>query len=552
MRFLFLFLFSFVFHFSFAQESNTIDSLKVLIENASSDSIIVKEQILLAGFYAQKQPILAKEIFVNTVAIVKKEKYQFADKYQKEARIYDDLGVLERRSSNYEESLTYYLKALRVKEQQKDSTNLGRSYHNIAMLFNAQSNYKKAEIYMRKALPLRHKYNDSIQYAKSLNLYGLFKYRLKDIDSALYYYRQAKIFFNRNIRVADVNNNLAVLYAHTNAYKKAQVIYEENLAIFERHDLPERTAITLRSLARISRKLNKLNLSNQYLDRSEKIAIQLGNKKLLYVIYLERYKIANEFGDYKNALKYYQTYRKHRDTVFNIKKVNKIKALELDYLFEKERLADSLKFNAQKQELFSEAKIERAQKQLYVVLFIATILGLIALSFLYTYKRRLNVENRKKEQLEKELLVEKLNSLNQYTDQLLSDNKMRFQFKTELFKKIKHLKSKVNSATTDEYKALILDLRSQINAEKRLDTYFDANTQKDLNFEKQLHETYPSLTKNERDVCTLIRLNLTNKEIMIARDSTVASMKSVRFRIRKKMNAPKGEELEFFIQRLFK
>jgi len=76
-------------------------------------------------------------------------------------------------------------------------------------------------------------------------------------------------------------------------------------------------------------------------------------------------------------------------------------------------------------------------------------------------------------------------------------------------------------------------------------------TDTDLDFEAKLAKQYPELTKSEREMCSLIRLNLSIKEIMAIKNTTTSSVKNYRYRIRKKLKIPKGEELERFIENLF-
>ena len=63
-------------------------------------------------------------------------------------------------------------------------------------------------------------------------------------------------------------------------------------------------------------------------------------------------------------------------------------------------------------------------------------------------------------------------------------------------------------------------------------------------------DQYPSLTKAEREVCALLRINLSMKEVASIRNTTVESVKSIRYRLRKKMEIPKNTELEAHIQSL--
>jgi len=100
--------------------------------------------------------------------------------------------------------------------------------------------------------------------------------------------------------------------------------------------------------------------------------------------------------------------------------------------------------------------------------------------------------------------------------------------------------------------SILVQLKNQVFTEKKLDHISDNLIVSNNSIERNLAEKFPELTKSEREVCHLIYLNMNSKEIINARNMTASSIKSIRFRIRKKLDVPKGEELELFIQQLLK
>ena len=129
---------------------------------------------------------------------------------------------------------------------------------------------------------------------------------------------------------------------------------------------------------------------------------------------------------------------------------------------------------------------------------------------------------------------------------------MRTNFNEELSQRIKALRtSKSSNSIVDEYQSILVQLKNQIQAENRLNDISDSIQETNQDFELKLTEQFPELTKSEREVSHLIYLNLSSKEIMNIRNISMPSVKSIRYRIRKKLNVPKGVELELFIQRLF-
>ena len=325
--------------------NNLLFQLKTEHTQIKSDSINLLKQINLGEEYSKKKPQKSNYYFLLALDICLKNNSIKSNFWTKNLTyIYDSLGVLERKKGNYDDALVYYFKALKIKEQQKDSINIGRSFHNIAMVFNGQREYGKAVKYMRKALPLRFKYNDSISYGVSLNMYGYFKFKLTENDSALYYYQKAKRYFNLNRRVTDVNHNLTLFYIREGNYNRAIKIYNENLKLFKDLNLLNRISYTYKSISRVYRKDKKFLLAKSYLDSSKTLALKLENKKLLSTIYLDYTKIATAQNKYKDAFKSYVTYRKYNDSVFNIRNTKTINTLELNYEFEKEKIKKKSKF----------------------------------------------------------------------------------------------------------------------------------------------------------------------------------------------------------------
>ncbi|WP_162820053.1 tetratricopeptide repeat protein [Kordia sp. SMS9] len=508
----------------------------------------VKYAINLGILTDTSNPLYAEQQLKNALSILD-DSYTHSDQSKQKALAYDCLGIIERRRNNYDKALHYYLTALEIKEKAKDSSKIGRSYHNIAMLFRSQGKYDKAISYMKKALVMRR--NDSLDYGVSLSNYGHFLYLKKAHDSALIVLDSAKNYFTAPLYLSDVNRYKAKIYRDKKMYKKALELHKKNLVIYKKEEKIERLASTMKDLAYSARKMNQFDKASRYLDSSEVLAAQYGNKSLLGHLYLERYKIQRDQKNYKKALFYYRTYKKYRDSSKTLEQSARFEKLVLEFRFKQESYRDSLQASTEKIELQRVAKTQRSQKRLFAILFFLAVIALVSLFFLYRYKRKIALRNHQKQELETELLNEKVNFLRFKTERLLMDNKMRIDFKKELLDTIKDLQTKDSSSgVIERYQTILVQLKNQITTEKRLDSVSEVNNMSEANFEIELAERFPTLTKSEREICHLMYLNLSLKEIMNVRNATLSSIKSARYRIRKKLDVPKGEELELFIRKL--
>ncbi|MEW7291135.1 tetratricopeptide repeat protein [Aquimarina sp. 2304DJ70-9] len=469
---------------------------------------------------------------------------------KQKARLLDILGKYESRQTNYENSLDLRLQALKIREKLQDSFEIARSYHSIAMIFRYQKEYDKSISYFLKSIAIQKRHLDSTQLARTYNMLGVVHYYTKQNDSAMYYYQLAKNYSTTLEEKAKSNDNIAAIYYTSGNYKEAIEIYKENLAIFKSSKNYNFVSNNLMHLAKIHSDLGKHQEAVAYVDEALDYYKKYGNTSKLALLFQLRSHIYEEMGDHKNALKHFKTHKYYYDSIFNVRNAKKITALELNHQFQKEKLADSLQFANEKTELKLKNKAQQATNRLYITLLLLVSAGIITLLIFVNNRRKLNRERFKKEQLEKELLDEKLKHTTYQAKQLVADNKMRLQFKQEFLSKLKKVKQHTDAVDVSDFQSLITDLNAQITTESKYDFIGDNIEQIDKEFNEKLRNLYPDLTKSEREICALMRMNLSLKEIMVIRNVTMGSIKASRHRIRKKLGLDREQELEQFISKL--
>ncbi|GAB5417533.1 MAG: hypothetical protein Crog4KO_08050 [Crocinitomicaceae bacterium] len=105
-------------------------------------------------------------------------------------------------------------------------------------------------------------------------------------------------------------------------------------------------------------------------------------------------------------------------------------------------------------------------------------------------------------------------------------------------------------ATTESLKEILRDWKFKARIEER--AAFEADHIEHINaeFVNRLYSKYPQLTDLEVEICTLIRVKLSNKEIAAYRGTTEDAVRVSKSRIRKKMNLQKGQRLEAILMNL--
>lgn len=532
------------------QKDSSEVELRKKVNSAINDSLKVHYLFELTKVVETYSLDQGKDLMNQTMEIINNTKNPSLHFQKEKARILDVLGKYESRQSNYKKSLDLRLQALQIREKLKDSSAFADSYHNLGMIFRHQKEYKKSKSYFLKSIALQKKKVDSTQLARTYNMLGVTYYYTKQNDSAMAYYQLSKDYYPTLKGKAKANDNIATIYYTSGKYEDAIAIYKETLEIFSSTNDYNFLSNTLMHLAKIHSDLGKHEEAISYLNSAQDYTKKKGNTAKLPLIYQLRSHIYEQKGNYKYALGYFKTHKYYYDSIFNVNNAKKITELELSYQFQKEKLADSLQFANEKREIQLLAETQQVKSRLYIVLLLLALGGIITLLFVMKHRKKLSQEKLKQKQLEKELLDEKLKHTNYQAKQLVADNKMRLQFKEEFLTKLKKVKRYTGAIDTSSFQSLISDLTAQIRTESKFDSIGDNIELLDQEFNNKLMTLYPDLTKSEREICALIRMNLSLKEIMIIRNVTMGSIKASRHRIRKKMELDRKQELEQAIMEL--
>ncbi len=141
----------------------------------------------------------------------------------------------------------------------------------------------------------------------------------------------------------------------------------------------------------------------------------------------------------------------------------------------------------------------------------------------------------------KQLIKKKNKELAENTLFLVRNNSFNLKIKEKLQKLFINLKSN---------KLLISNIISEIDEKIQTDSWYRfelAFESSHGGFKKILLNKFPKLTTGEIKLCTLVKLELSNKDIAVAMCQTNESIRVARTRLRKKLKLPSGENLQSFI-----
>ncbi len=534
-------------------KDTTLVRLKSVLDVVVEDTAKVKALLAIGKYQLKRDFSLAEDYLNRGLELIENEP---GDPYEKlRAALYLQLGVVQRRKANYPKAIEYYIAALKYYEQTHTISKSADVYHNMALVYRYQKEHRKAIENYKKAIQLKGQAKDTFGLGAGYNMLGVSYRQNKQLDSALICYQKAEGFFTIIDSKEDLHGvygNLGALYGIQGMFDKSIPLKKANLKFYK--EIGKRLSICVEyyNLSNDYKKMKDWQNSLKYADSSLQIALEENFNERISVAYRRKSFINSKMGDFEDAYQNYRKFNRKSDEIFNLENAKRIQALELNYKFQKQKQADSLQFAQEKREVELLAQAESSKKKLYFALLLVTLLGAVIIGYLvrHNYQQRSKLAKATYEN-EKKILDQEIKGKEEDIKRLVADNSMRLAFKEELLDKLKtdiasldpqNIKQSLHSLTTQ--------LRLQIETESKLSDLQEKIDAVNKNFDSNLQKQFSELTKGEREVCALLRLDLSIKEIMTIRNVSSDSVKSMRRRIRKKMNVPQDIELESFIQAL--
>ncbi len=470
------------------------------------------------------------------------------------ATVYSRFGTLERMKSNYVKALEFHLKSLEINKKHFDSLKIAENYHGVGIVMRYQHEYNDSENYFKKAIALRAQLNDTLGLGGSHSMLGVIYRRQKKHKEAENQYLTALKMFtliNNKKEIVHVNGNLASLYYFQKDYLKSNAINLNSLAYLKEVSNERSLATRYSNIARGYGKLKKYKTAIKYFDSVISISKKQGYIRQLSNNYNGRSRYYYYLKDYKNALNDYRAYKNTNDSVFSIRKAKEITTLLLNTEFKKQREIDSLQFSVKEKNLQLLATSEKNKNRLYFFILVFIVIAGVVLFYILKQKKKLVATSLKNKILQAQILEKTLKTNQSETKRIINEKSINLSYKQNLLSIITTLLKKKDVTTVfKELNVLTIELGNQIKSENSKSVLDKDFENLHVQFEKKLIKNYPNLTKTEREVCSLILANKSIKDIVSIKGVSSASVQSVRYRIRKKMNLQKGEELHQFLKEL--
>ncbi len=500
------------------QELYTNPQLAVYYTLGAQDSIhsaLGQAQALYV--YAQAEKLLGN--FDNCIQALYEAESKLPSKEIKlRGNIYNLMSLGYCNLGDYSKAIDLSNDAIALFQTEQDSLNLALCYNNRGIIHTYINEYQQADRFLKKALELNRSSHDLKRIAANLNNLCLYKGNIKE---QLKWINEA-IVINKNLNakwsLSENYNNLGKLYIYAGKYSQAI----------------------------------------DALKTAYRIASEVGAKGLMCDNYEYAAQAYNAIGNYQMA---YQKQAALTELSKEIQNTNKLRSVE-------QRIAQEKMFalqqkERQKQQEYEIATLQRNFITFLVIIVLLTVIGTLLFQR-YKRKKKLQLLNAQYRIEQSEHEIAKLKMQQQKADlenaqQALETNKqetMNFavflQSRNELLDKIQE---QVRQSYRMEHSELIAHLKKLNAFIKQYQTTNKANSttlqtidEKSQEFLAHLTERHPNLTQGEKHLASLLRVNLSTKEIAMLTGNTPKTINMNRYRLRKSLGLSGEDDLIQYIQ----
>ncbi len=512
------------------------------------------------------------------------------------------LCVIERRKSNFDKAVEYGLKAVEIRKQVKDTFNLAGAYQNLGNLYSQIGKPLKAIDYFSKSLELYLATSDTagliMTHGNIGNLYLDMKDREKGKEHIL---RSLALDKNKGLSYADGTVSLGTIYLEFDKkYDSAIMLFKEAKFIYKRIGIDDGIATADENIGLALIGSGRAKEARKKLKNAQRIYNSLGDSSQIASIMLSlgKYYISLGMIDsaeiyLNNALELSRKSKKSfvlNESLFQLYKINKKRgnvAEALEYFEEYSKTKDSLEtgllstrladMESKYQNVRKEQKIELLtheherlkwrETQFYYIIF--TLAGFIVVGGLLVLQKRrkerqislqqekilkqekqlaeqeLETKRIKQQEMEQEILF-KSKQLSTHALNMVQKNKMLRDVKQQL----EEITRKINPEYRQNLKKINLLLARNMQTEKEWNLFKMYFEEVNQNFFKNLKNITPALSTNDLRHCALIKLNLNVKEAASLLNVSPHTVKSARYRLKKKLGLKETDSLNEFISKI--
>lgn len=541
------------------------------------DEHLQSESMQKLGFYytIANAYTTALDNYLKALAMERQHGHRIA-----EAQVLRQIGVFYMIQGSNSKALNYFFQALRIQDEMGEKAALANTLSYIGDVYERQNNLKEAASFFEKATingqEAKNNRIISIAAAKA----GRMLHALKQFEEATHYFDLA---LEAARAIPSVHAEAGILlvmseaYKNENLYEDALALNQQLLQIAKQHESTILMARGYENLANIYEAKGKLSLAaenmliaiNMYKSIDMPIA-QPGSELLNLYLKLDSISKAIRTGEkiwqyteksespskqqtilkvLISAYKQAGYYKKVAESQVELIALNKI-------IFDNEKSKQIAEMQVRyKTEQAEQAIVTLKNEQenaarLRNTLLICLVLVLI-IAFLIFNRQRLKIAKNKTSFENVQLKQHQLKQDIEFKNKQLTTHSLNLVQKNEIMQELKErilaMEDSNSGKAENEFKKIARLVDYSFNLDKDWEEFRLYFESVHLGFFELLKTQFPDLTGNELRLSALVKLNLTIKEISTILNISPDSVKTARYRLRKKFGIETEKSLTDFL-----
>lgn len=507
-----------------------LDSLLELSDTIQSNTKKVDWLVAKAYEYYTIDPNLTEKLGLLALELANDQGYPFGV-----ARAHHILGIAYWTKGLLEKGLEENLAAQELYESLGEDRWLRIIKMNSANIYGSLNQHDKAIDMLKSVIELAKVEQDSQLLAWTYNNIGTEYRKSGNYDSAINYLKKDLPYVKAlmdTVGIALVNNNIAVALNSNGEYYEAIKYLTTARKQLKLKESKKRLAEVYINFASNYAELNILDKDKAYLDSALALATSINARRMEQEINLGLSDYYYRKEDYKLSLDYFEKHVLIKDSISSAEVQKETEILQLKY--EDEQKA--------KQLIVLEKQQVEAQFRFWLLMIIAGAFLLFAVLIIYTL--RLRVKNSKMAEKELQSQVEQKNKeLTSYALNFIQKNELL----NELTDKIADLKKQSDTSSIKELNQMNGIISSSFRMDHDWDNFKLMFEELHGDFFVRLKDRYPELGNAELKLCALLRLNMNLKESSKILGISSDSVKTARYRLRKKLGLATEDNLVDFL-----
>jgi tetratricopeptide (TPR) repeat protein len=465
------------------------------------------------------------------------------------ALCYQSLGELFYNQAAYTQAVKYYYKADHIFRKHHDQFHLAKNLNKIGETYYYGKQYHISLVKFQEALDNYQKIKNGKGIAESYGLIGQTYEKHQDYQKAVKYQQLALSAYQKeqdSLGIAKIYENIGSIYEDKLELDSALINYQYALEINQRNANELAQIEIINNIGDVYRKTGKYTAALRYTKKAAAMAVKMNDPYQLSSAYRDLSKNFDLMKRYDSAYHYSELGRNIFLKIFT--EDNNKQLTLLQTLFEIQQKDDAI--NQFEQE-------RRANQFIYIgTALIIVLLIMLAVSIISRQRLKLKNEKAANEQSNALYQVQKkaIEADLEIKSKELSNNTLHVIQSNQFLEELRNeLEEMIRDDKRDQKKKLqqiVTKISKRASHDKHWKEFNHMFEQIHQSFFDNLKKYSEELTANDLRLVALIKMNLSSKDMAILFGISQDSLRVSRYRLRKKLDIPQGENLGTFIQSL--